>query len=268
MQQELSELRLKQNKLVIFILVTTLSLIALLSYFFVDKPVLGWLYEHPQKWHKNIFVNGLEQFGKAWVIIWLLLLWAYVFRRLQLSINVLLTLLLVALAVCPLKVLIHRPRPNESVEIAHQLQANVNNNWFERDMQSFPSGDAASAFAATVALAPFISLSWLIVLLAVSTAVGLLRIVGMAHYPSDVLAGTAIGILCASVVLEIISKCQNCRDFKAEQYRSIVAAALILIPVIAAVFIGMDQFLIFMVTSCPLAAGFYIASKFRRNDSL
>jgi membrane-associated phospholipid phosphatase len=60
------------------------------------------------------------------------------------------------------------------------------------DFASFPSGHSVTAFASVVALAYFLP-RWRWPLLALGCLVGLSRIIIGAHYPSDVLAGAAIG---------------------------------------------------------------------------
>lgn len=57
---------------------------------------------------------------------------------------------------------------------------------------SFPSGHAASAFAAAVALG-YMAPRWRMALLGAALLVGLSRVIVGAHYPSDVLAGAALG---------------------------------------------------------------------------
>lgn len=68
--------------------------------------------------------------------------------------------------------------------------------------QSFPSAHTATAVALALVLATFYPRGRL--LFAVfAVAVGLQRVLGSAHYPSDVLAGAAVGWFCAVAVLRI-----------------------------------------------------------------
>jgi membrane-associated phospholipid phosphatase len=64
---------------------------------------------------------------------------------------------------------------------------------------AFPSGHTAVAFACAAALT-YGRPGWGLVALAGATAVGLGRIFVGVHYPSDVIVGAALGIVCASIV--------------------------------------------------------------------
>lgn len=74
------------------------------------------------------------------------------------------------------------------------------NNW-----HSFPSGHAASSFAiATVLSACYPRLWWL--WLGVAAFVGMGRIIGESHYPTDVIAGALIGGLCGVFALHLVKR--------------------------------------------------------------
>lgn len=71
----------------------------------------------------------------------------------------------------------------------------------ERAIQSFPSGHAATAAGLAVALSWLYPHGrWLFVSLAVLSS--LQRVVAAAHFPSDVLAGAALGCLVAGLILD------------------------------------------------------------------
>ncbi len=71
------------------------------------------------------------------------------------------------------------------------------------DEFSFPSGHTLHAVAFTlVALGHYPALAWL--LIPFSASVGVSRVVLGLHYPSDVLAATAIGVVLASVSLWLV----------------------------------------------------------------
>lgn len=64
---------------------------------------------------------------------------------------------------------------------------------FDSDLHSFPSGHAATSFALAAVLANrFPRQAWIFYTLAVLVGVG--RVVGGSHYPSDVLAGAVLGL--------------------------------------------------------------------------
>jgi membrane-associated phospholipid phosphatase len=93
-----------------------------------------------------------------------------------------------------LKVGIHRARPALYRADAPLVAANADNR------ESFPSGHASVAFAAVTAYTTLALRQHLphagrnaILLYAAATAVGVLRVAGGKHFPSDVLAGAALG---------------------------------------------------------------------------
>lgn len=68
--------------------------------------------------------------------------------------------------------------------------------------QSFPSAHTATAVALAFVLATFYPRGRLL-FAAFAVAVGLQRVLGSAHYPSDVLAGAAVGWFCAVAVASV-----------------------------------------------------------------
>ncbi len=120
------------------------------------------------------FFQVTRIFGVADTLIFLGLLlglagWRRFFVRLMLS------LLVVAALVHPVKYLTDRHRPDQS------------------NYRSFPSGDAASVFALPVALSGHPLLAAAGVVAASGTATS--RVFYGKHYPSDVLTGAAVGLL-------------------------------------------------------------------------
>ena len=63
------------------------------------------------------------------------------------------------------------------------------------DQWSFPSGHTLSSFAAAAALCFFHRKSGLLAFLA-AALIGFSRLYASVHYPTDVLAGALLGILC------------------------------------------------------------------------
>lgn len=89
-----------------------------------------------------------------------------------------------------LKNLIARPRPYEAMEAIRILIPP------EKDT-SFPSGHTATAFAGAVAIALEMDTAFGLVCVAIAILMGISRLYVGVHYPTDVLAGAAIGIFCA-----------------------------------------------------------------------
>lgn len=142
----------------------------------------------------GIFFTTIGNGGAVWLLLGLGLLlvagWrSQLWRRIGLSL--LLTLAADGLVNWLLKRLIERPRPYLSVPGVNQL-GNL------PDPYSFPSGHSSSSFATAVFFLLVVRhhggprwAGWLAV--AVATLIGLSRIYLGHHYPTDVLAGAAIG---------------------------------------------------------------------------
>lgn len=95
-----------------------------------------------------------------------------------------------------LKVLFNRARPNAPAEIANADMTLVDS-FFQNAGQSFPSGHTATAFALAGTLALIYPKGkWMFFSFAILT--GVQRIISHNHFPSDVFAGAAIGILAAT----------------------------------------------------------------------
>ena len=94
-----------------------------------------------------------------------------------------------------LKSLIKRDRPCESLE-------NVHKRITPSDRFSFPSGHTAAAFVIVVLVGHFFP--WLVVpAILWASLVGFSRIYLGVHYPTDILAGMAVGVLCGLSSLAI-----------------------------------------------------------------
>ena len=90
-----------------------------------------------------------------------------------------------------LKHLVARTRPWLMVEgLMHLVE--------EHDPNSFPSGHTCAAFACCVTWARFAGRRWIKVLcLALAVLMGFSRLYVGVHFPTDVMAGCAVGCLCA-----------------------------------------------------------------------
>ena len=104
--------------------------------------------------------------------------------------------------------LFFRPRPF-AVNAAVLLL--INKSALEK---SFPSDHAAAAFA--LAFAVFmVNRRWGWTLLAMAALISIARVYAGVHYPSDVLAGAAIGILCAYIIHRLVHKVLRTRHHRA-----------------------------------------------------
>jgi undecaprenyl-diphosphatase len=73
----------------------------------------------------------------------------------------------------------------------------------EPTSSSFPSGHAATSFACAATLAPFASRTGAIVLYVLAAAIAYSRVYVGVHYPLDVLAGAALGLLVATALRQL-----------------------------------------------------------------
>jgi membrane-associated phospholipid phosphatase len=128
-------------------------------------------------------LKGVRVFGKAEILFVLGLLLA-IHGRKQAAVYACIAVLLASLIVTPTKLIVGRSRPDGS------------------NHMSFPSGDVGSLAAFVV---PIVSAFPAIgpVAFAGVVAVGAVRVANGFHFPSDVLAGIAIGIFAGAVVLSV-----------------------------------------------------------------
>jgi len=95
-----------------------------------------------------------------------------------------------------LKTIIRRSRPFENMkDIEYHLPP--------QDKFSFPSGHACASFLLATLLLHFYPL-FAIPAYVIAILIGFSRIYNGVHYPSDVVAGTIIGILCARIALALL----------------------------------------------------------------
>lgn len=160
------------------------------SFFFFDQRIFSWLVEHHPTFQKTAVMKAFTQLGKADTVIWLVLCWILIKGVKREALTVFIAMILVLASVLPLKVAVGRERPNYASAKAdgkHKMEA--------YHKQSFPSGDAALAFATAAAIVPYVRKSTRFTAFTAAGLIGALRVISFAHYPSDVLAGAAIGII-------------------------------------------------------------------------
>ena len=192
------QIRIRRINLTVLILIIALSIAAAVFFFFFDRKIFLSIHNSTTDWQANYWLNSFKQLGKAWVPVWLLLLWAWLTNKLRPPTIALLAMLIVVPLVVPLKVTVRRQRPKNSLLAQnHPDKHDINRNC------SFPSGDTATVFAAATATAFFVSWHWLPALAAASVIIAFLRVLFMAHYPADVCAGAALGILAGWLAFQI-----------------------------------------------------------------
>jgi undecaprenyl-diphosphatase len=155
--------------------------------------------EHRAGWLDPIFValSVVGYFGLVWIALAALL--AYVGGR-----SLLFPVVLTAASVWStdlislgLKAAAHRPRPFETIPAADPLLGGATIG------QSMPSGHAATSFAGAVALTYLFprSAPYVFVL---ALAIAFSRVYVGVHYPSDVLAGAALGVVVGLAVVLVV----------------------------------------------------------------
>lgn len=143
------------------------------------------------------FITFLGEAGWFWILLGIILLCTRKYRAC--GIAVLLALLAdFLLANVILKPLVARPRPcwiNDAVELLVRVPGDY----------SFPSGHTMASFASAEAL----FLTWRkagIAAFALSVFMGISRLYFYVHFPTDVLAGAVLGILCGILGVKLMKE--------------------------------------------------------------
>jgi len=252
---EQSERKGNSSRPAVWIGVVLLAIVAATaSYFFVDSMVSGWLQDHPNTWHTNAWVNGFRQLGKAGVPIWLLLIWNCLTNRWRPTAVTVAAMILVGASVNPLKAIVGRCRPSTVVAASQQSRSLRDIPWQEKT--SFPSGDTALAFAVATTLSSSLGRLWAPALFAAAGAVGLLRVTALAHYPSDVVAGALIGVLCGVYALRWMARGSEWGGLRVKrQWRIVVLLILVFVVPFVGPLLGLTALQTFLkVFAIPLIA--------------
>jgi undecaprenyl-diphosphatase len=245
------------GKNLIITAIATLAAASLLCYFFADTRVFNWLCQNADNWHKNRWLTAFEQFGKVWALIWLLLLWGLIARRPRPALVGLLALLIMTAAVLPTKSLVQRPRPRDVVKqlSPDEIQNHLTHSW------SFPSGDSAAAFAVAVAFIPFVALGWSPLMLIATAGIAILRVIVMAHYPSDVCAGAAAGVFSGWLALQIARRWILLESFNPYWFNAVAVITIVAIPACISIFGKIGHLVDFLAMTAILAACVLLITK-------
>lgn len=237
------------------------------SYLFLDSIVSRRLFDHPVDWHRNVWVNGFRQLGKAGTPIWLLLAWSGITNRWRPTLALILAVILVSVSVSPLKAITRRYRPNMVMTAYESVPSQTPGVPWQKRV-SFPSGDTAVAFATAATLSCFVSRLWVPALFAAAGAIATLRVTALAHYPSDVLTGALIGVLCGLAAARWTARRRELDHFRAG-VRGRLALALVLatVALVIAPFVGLASLQMFLrLYAAPLTilVLLYLADVWRR----
>lgn len=155
-----------------------------------DRRLESWIAGHRVgaldpvfRWLTYIGIDGIVWLAVAAVV-------AVIARRWQVLALVAVADLVAQVATELLKLAIHRQRPRVVSLVA------------EPHSHSFPSGHAASSFACAVVLAACVP-RWRIAFYVLAALIAFSRAYVGVHYPLDVLAGAALGVVLGLVLLEL-----------------------------------------------------------------
>ncbi len=256
-----SRLNLSENDYIFAIFILILGLLAVWSYFNLDQRVFSLLCQKPLDWHKSFLLNAFTYLGKAWLPIWLLLIWFLSTGRQRPVLIAFLALIMVALTVTPLKYAVRRPRPYEIIRAQSGREEQLHS-WSHL---SFPSGDTAVVFAAATAMMSFVTWPFACLLLAASTGIALLRVTSLYHYPSDVFAGAAIGFLTGWLAILIDKRWLSLERLRFILSRGVAILGIIIIPFVFILPKGIDKFVVFLETYGLLVILIFLIIKISRH---
>ena len=173
----------------------------------IDLQILDWIQAHLRCGFLDHVVPWITLLGEAgW--IWILLAVVLLARKKTRSLGLAVAIsLLVDLVLCNLllKPLVARPRPFTYRPDLNLLVA------APRDF-SFPSGHTAASFAAAAALAFAHCRHWRPAM-ALALLIALSRLYLYVHYPTDVLCGALLGVLCGLIGAawgkKVMKKCRK-----------------------------------------------------------
>lgn len=165
---------------------------------------LVWIQEHVRVGALNgvvSLITHLGDMGLFWIVAAVLLIVFKKTRRIGILCagSIVLTFLIVN---CFLKPLIARVRPYDMEQFANVLKILVP---AEHDF-SFPSGHSSNSFACAWVLFRKDRKRFGIPALILAILIALSRLYVGVHYPTDVLAGIVIGIVCSEISIRVLGK--------------------------------------------------------------
>ena len=154
-----------------------------------------------------IFVTHLGDEGYLWIALGIVLLFWKKTR--PIGITVLLSLLFDFLIInVTLKGLVARPRPFVINEAIAPLVGGVS------PYRSFPSGHSGGSFAAMLALSKWVPKKIGIPAIILATMVAMSRLYVGVHYPTDILGGLVVGLVCSFAAYRIVKSVMRKREEK------------------------------------------------------
>lgn len=165
----------------------------------IEFAILDWIQAHltcPLMDWLMVFFSRIGDSGLIWIIITLVLLIPKKTRRygLTCSLSLVFSLLLCNLGLKPI-VMRERPFTGKEMELLVAVPQDF----------SFPSGHTSSSFAAATALSTH-GRSWGIPAYILAVLIAFSRLYLYVHFPSDVLVGAVVGIICGILARLVIKK--------------------------------------------------------------
>jgi len=253
--------KLEKKDIAILLAILAICALAILCLLFIDKPLFDILKQAPLKRHGSDWQFGFKQLGKTWLLVWLILLWVWINNSPKLAMTAFLAMLILIPLVLPLKTIIHRPRPKDVIK----APARAGLDDFKLRSSSFPSGDAANAFAVAAVLAFFAKPIFKPALFLAAALIAIFRVTSLSHYPSDACAGTAIGLFAAWLAIKIANNSHAIANLKTynRKWRIITGLSVFaMIPLVSA-FERANPITIFLKTYYPLLIAMIIFFKHR-----
>ncbi len=165
-----------------------------------DVVILDWLtgaFQFPWLMLLMRLVSLLTSFGALWIVLTAALAFFKGTRRtaIAMAVALVLSFLITNVAIKPM---VERPRPFDAgVSVAQTT---------EPDDFSFPSGHTSAAFAAAFAYTITSKRKQRLfdgIIISFAALVALSRLILMVHYPSDVIAGLFVGVICANIAVAL-----------------------------------------------------------------
>jgi undecaprenyl-diphosphatase len=165
----------------------------------LDQRIERWVVDHRAEPFDTIFV-ALSHLGNYGLVWFALAIFVALLRRKPVVLPLVGAAYLASSAASGLlKVAVDRARP-----IDHPL--------IERPTSSsFPSGHATTSFACAATLAPFVSKWEAVCLYMLAAAISYSRVHVGVHYPLDVLAGAALGLVVARALRRLLEALRRSR---------------------------------------------------------
>jgi undecaprenyl-diphosphatase len=154
----------------------------------LDQRLERWVVQHRTEPFDTFFValSHIGSYGIVWLTLAVLAVW--LLRRPVVFPLMVIAYFTSAAASNVIKLMVERSRP-----VDHPLVP-------EPTTHSFPSGHATTSFACAATLAPFVDRRAAPVLYALAAAIAYSRVYVGVHYPFDVLAGAALGLIVATAL--------------------------------------------------------------------